>query len=254
MKKLKIRSLFLKTITIIFIVNLFVSCQKKEITIGDILSKSLEAHGGLEIWQQVDTLSFTKKTILYNREGLKEKEITQHQSFYGGDFINGEITSIGVDKSRISIIGDIYSKSIEDSLAVLTDDDVKLINKSFRSAYYVISQPFNLKQSDALLFYKKDTILNGEKTFVVDVSYREDENTNTPDQWTYFFNAKTYLIVAAKVFHSPTVSFIENIKFNKETPFVFNAERESVFLNKDGSKDFLRASYFYSNYKVALKK
>ena len=84
MKKLKIRSLFLKTITIIFIVNLFVSCQKKEITIGDILSKSLEAHGGLEIWQQVDTLSFTKKTILYNREGLKEKEITQHQSFYGG--------------------------------------------------------------------------------------------------------------------------------------------------------------------------
>ena len=254
MKKLKIRSLFLKTITIIFIVNLFVSCQKKEITIGDILSKSLEAHGGLEIWQQVDTLSFTKKTILYNREGLKEKEITQHQSFYGGDFINGEITSIGVDKSRISIIGDIYSKSIEDSLAVLTDDDVKLINKSFRSAYYVISQPFNLKESDALLFYKKDTILNGEKTFVVDVSYREDENTNTPDQWTYFFNAKTYLIVAAKVFHSPTVSFIENIKFNKETPFVFNAERESVFLNKDGSKDFLRASYFYSNYKVALKK
>jgi len=228
--------------------------KKKEITIGDILSKSLEAHGGLEIWQQVDTLSFTKKTILYNREGLKEKEITQHQSFYGGDFINGEITSIGVDKSRISIIGDIYSKSIEDSLAVLTDDDVKLINKSFRSAYYVICQPFNLKQSDALLFYKKDTILNGEKTFVVDVSYREDENTNTPDQWTYFFNAKTYLIVAAKVFHSPTVSFIENIKFNKETPFVFNAERESVFLNKDGSKDFLRASYFYSNYKVALKK
>ena len=254
MKKLKIRSLFLKTITIIFTVKLFVSCQKKEITIGDILSKSLEAHGGLEIWQQVDTLSFTKKTILYNREGLKEKEITQHQSFYGGDFINGEITSIGVDKSRISIMGDIYSKSIEDSLAMLTDDDVKLINKSFRSAYYVISQPFNLMQSDALLFYKKDTILNGEKTFVVDVSYKEDENTNTPDQWTYFFNAKTYLIVAAKVFHSPTVSFIENIKFNKETPFVFNAERESVFLNKDGSKDFLRASYFYSNYKVALKK
>ena len=252
MTKLKIRSLFLKAATTIFIINLLVCCQKK-ITVGDILSKSIKAHGGLVLWQKIDTLSFTKKTILYNQEGVKEKEITQHQSFYGGDFINGEITSIGVDKSRISIIGDIYSKSIEDSLAMLTDDDVKSINKSFRSAYYVISQPFNLKQSDALLFYKKDTILNGEKTFVVDVSYREDENTNTPDQWTYFFNAKTYLIVAAKVFHSPTVSFIENIKFNKETPFVFNAERESVFLNKDGSKDYLRASYFYSNYKVVLK-
>ena len=74
MKKLKIRSLFLKTITIIFIVNLFVSCHKKEITVRDILSKSLEAHGGLELWQQVDTLSFTKKTILYNRRVERERD------------------------------------------------------------------------------------------------------------------------------------------------------------------------------------
>ena len=144
MKKLKIRSLFLKTITIIFIVNLFVSCQKKEITIGDILSKSLEAHGGLENWQKVDTLSFTKKTILYNREGLKEKEITQNQSFYGGNFINGKITSIGTDKSGISIIGDVYTKRVGDSLISISNNEMKSITNAFKSAYYVISQPFNL--------------------------------------------------------------------------------------------------------------
>ena len=253
MTKLKIRSLFLKTATTIFIINLLVSCQKK-ITVGDILSKSIKAHGGMDLWQKIDTLSYTKKTILYNQEGVKEKEIIQHQSFFGGTPLHGKISSLGAEKSSISVINGVYAKSIRDSLIPITDREIKAINNSFKSAYYVISQPFNLKESDALLFYKKDTILNGEKTFVVDVSYREDENTNTPDQWTYFFNAKTYLIVAAKVFHSPTVSFIENIKFNKETPFVFNAERESVFLNKDGSKDFLRASYFYSNYKVALKK
>ena len=253
MTKLKIRSLFLKTATTIFIINLLVSCQKK-ITVGDILSKSIKAHGGIELWQKIDTLSFTKKTILYNQEGVKEKETTQHQSFYEGIPLHGKISSLGAEKSSISVINGVYAKSIRDSLIPITDREIKAINNSFKSAYYVISQPFNLKESDALLFYKKDTILNGEKTFVVDVSYREDENTNTSDQWTYFFNAKTYLIVAAKVFHSPTVSFIENIKFNKETPFVFNAERKSVFLNKDGSKDFLRASYFYSNYKVALKK
>ena len=253
MKKLKIRSLLLKTLTTVLIVILFVSCQQKEVTIRDILSKSLKAHGGLELWQQVDTLSFTKKTILYNRKGLKEKEIIQYQSFYGGDFINGEITSIGADKSKLSIMGGLYSKSIGDSLVVLTDEDVKLINKSFKSAYYVISQPFNLSESDAHLSYKKDTILNGEKTFVVDVSYREDKNTNTPDQWTYFFNAKTFLVVAAKVFHSPTISFIKNTKFNAKTPFVFNSERVSIFMNKDGTEDYVRAAYFYSNYKVVLK-
>ena len=244
---------FFKVIFIIVISFLF-SCQKIKPTAKQILKKSLKAHGGLKLWQKIDTLSFTKKTILYNQKGIKEKEITQNQSFYGGIPLHGKISSFGTEKSSISVINGVYVKSIRDSLVSITDDEIKAINNSFKSAYYVISQPFNLKESNAFLFYKKDTILDGEKTFVVDVSYKEDENTNTPDQWTYFFNAKTYLIVAAKVFHSPTVSFIENIKFNKETPFVFNAERESVFLNKDGSKDFLRASYFYSNYKVALKK
>lgn len=244
---------FFKVIFIIAISFLF-SCQKTKLTAKQLLSKSIDAHGGLEFWQKVDTLSFTKKTILYNRKGLKEKEITQHQSFYGGNFINGNITTIGTDKSSISIIGDVYSKRIGDTLISISNNEMKSITNAFKSAYYVISQPFNLMESGALLSYKKDTILNDEKTFLVDVSYEEDQNTNTPDQWTYFINAKTYLIVAAKVFHSPTVSFIENINFNKETPFVFNAERESVFLNKDGSKDYLRASYFYSNYKVVLKK
>lgn len=244
---------FFKVIFIIAISFLF-SCQKTKLTAKQLLSKSIDAHGGLEFWQKVDTLSFTKKTILYNQEGVKEKETIQHQSFYGGNFINGNITTIGTDKSSISIIGDVYSKRIGDTLISISNNEMKSITNAFKSAYYVISQPFNLMESGALLSYKKDTILNDEKTFVVDVSYEEDQNTNTPDQWTYFINAKTYLIVAAKVFHSPTVSFIENINFNKETPFVFNAERESVFLNKDGSKDYLRASYFYSNYKVVLKK
>ena len=46
---------------------------------------------------------------------------------------------------------------------------------------------------------------------------------------------------------------IENLKFNNDTPFVFNSERSSVFLKKDGSKDYLRATYFYTDYKIVLK-
>jgi len=235
-------------------ISFLFSCQKTELTANQILKKSLKAHGGLELWQKIDTLSFTKRTILYNQDGVKEKEIIQHQSFYGGIPLHGKISSLGTEKSSISVINGVYTNSIRDSLIPITDHEIKAINNSFKSAYYVISQPFNLKESDALLVYKKDTILNGEKTFVVDVSYREDENTERPDQWTYFFNAKTFLVVAAKVFHSPTISFIKNTKFNTKTPFVFNSERVSVFMNNDGTEDYTRAAYFYSNYKVVLKK
>lgn len=236
------------------VISFLFSYQKTKPTAKQILKKSLKAHGGLELWQKIDTLSFTKKTILYNQKGIKEKEITQHQSFYGGIPLHGKISSLGTEKSSISVINGVYVKSIRDSLVPITDDEIKAINNSFKSAYYVISQPFNLKESNALLFYKKDTILDGEKTFVVDVSYLEDENTARPDQWTYFFNAKTFLVVATKVFHSPTISFIKNTKFNTKTPFVFNSERVSVFMNKDGTEDYTRAAYFYSNYKVVLKK
>jgi len=62
---------FFKVIFIIAISFLF-SCQKTKLTAKQLLSKSIDAHGGLEFWQKVDTLSFTKKTILYNRKGLKE--------------------------------------------------------------------------------------------------------------------------------------------------------------------------------------
>ena len=235
------------------VISFLFSCQKTKPTAKQILKKSLKAHGGLELWQKIDTLSFKKKTILYNQKGIKEKEITQHQSFYGGNPLHGKISLLGNEKSSISVINGVYTKSFRDSLIPITDREIKTINNSFKSAYYVISQPFNLKESNALLVYKKDTILNGKKTFVVEVSYRDDKNTNTPDQWTYFFNAKTFLVVAAKVFHSPTISFIKNTKFNTKTPFVFNSERVSIFINKDGTEDFVRAAYFYSNYKVVLK-
>ena len=235
------------------VISFLFSCQKTQPTAKQILSKSMDAHGGLELWQKIDTLSFTKKTILYNRAGVKEKEIIQHQSFYGGFSLQGRISSLGTEKSSISVVNDVYTKNIGDSIVQITDSEIKTINNSFKSAYYVISQPFNLKESNAYLSLKKDTILNGEKTYVLDVSYQEDEITNTADQWTYFINAKSYLIVAAKVFHSPTISFIENLKFNNDTPFVFNSERSSVFLKKDGSKDYLRATYFYTDYKIVLK-
>jgi len=97
MTKLKIRSLFLKAATTIFIINLLVSCQKK-ITVDDILSKSIKAHGGIELWQKIDTLSFTKKTILYNQEGLKRKKLSNINHFmkvfhYMGKYLHLELKS-----------------------------------------------------------------------------------------------------------------------------------------------------------------
>lgn len=63
------------------VISFLFSYQKTKPTAKQILKKSLKAHGGLELWQKIDTLSFTKKTILYNQKGIKEKEIPNINHF-----------------------------------------------------------------------------------------------------------------------------------------------------------------------------
>ena len=132
----------------------------------------------------------------------------------------------------------------------LTDIEKQSIKNSFKSAFYVVSQPFNLIESSALLSYEKDTIIEGNKTHIVNVSYKND--TKDSDSWTYFFDALTFRIVSCKVYHSLTTSYIKNTKYDFKTDFVFNAERESFFLKKDGTKDYLRAAYFYSDFSISF--
>jgi len=234
------------------LISFFISCEKKELTASEIVSKSMEAHGGYANWKQIDTLSFIKKTILFSKEGLKEKETKQHQSFYIGKSLNGKLNSLGTEKTSFTLTDGVYSKSLGDSLVALNEKELLFVKDAFKSAYYVVSQPFNIKESNALLGNVKDTVLGGKKMYSVTVLYNGD--TNKSDQWTYFFDAQTFLIIACKVYHSPTISYIRNTKFDLETPFVFNAERESTLLKTDRNKDYLRASYFYSDFRIVFKK
>ena len=252
MMTFKIRGFFLKTTCLVLVISSFIFCDKKEITANEIISKSIEAHGGFNQWKQIDTLSFVKKTVLFTKKGLKEKEIKQYQSFSFGSSFNGAITSLESDSTSLTLTSGLYSKSIGDSLLLITEKELPALKNAFKSAYYVVSQPFNLRESTASFRYVKDTVLQNKKTYVVNVSYEGD--TEKSDLWTYYFNAQTFLVVACKVYHSPTMSYIQNTKFDSLTPFVFNAERESAFLKADGTKDYLRAAYFYSDFKVIFKK
>ena len=232
-------------------VGLLFSCQKTELTATQILSKSLEAHGGMSAWEHVDSISFYKKTILHTREGVKEKEINQHQVFFLGDGFGGQILTYGDPQIVYSLKDGEYAITKGDSLIILNDVEKESVKVMFNSAYYVASQPFHLKESNAQLILKKDTVINDRKTFALDISYLGD--TSTSDQWTYFFDAETFRIISCRVKHKTRISYIKNLVYDTNTPFVFNAERESVFLKKDATKDYVRASYYYSDYRVVFK-
>ena len=64
------------------------------------------------------------------------------------------------------------------------------------------------------------------------------------------FDTETYEVVANKVVLKDHTSWVENLSFNSETDFKFNAKRKSYRLNEAGEKTYLRAEYYYSNFSV----
>ena len=60
----------------------------------DIVNRSLVAHGGIEQWKALKSLSFTEKTFFYKEDGSLENEILQDQEFQFGKNSSMQIHSI----------------------------------------------------------------------------------------------------------------------------------------------------------------
>jgi hypothetical protein len=214
----------------------------------DIIKSSVEAHGGLASWKQLKTLSFTKKTVLYNEDGSIKKTTTQEQAFSFDKSSSGTIdamidtTAYRLEKGNLLVkLGDRYY-SLENS-------ELERKKKLVNSALYVVSQPFQLMESDATFERKPDTLIGDKKVFSVRVKYPGESADS--DQWTYYFDQDSYKVVGCKVKHNNRVSVIENTSYDTKTNFVFNATRKSTIMNGDKPK-FVIAQYEYSNYKVAF--
>lgn len=228
------------SVAIIFVFAI-VGCNNKKTAI-EIVNKSVETHGNISEWKNIHSLSFLKKTVLYKKDGSVEKEMIQKQQLFK-DGSGGEIFSIAdsvfyrKNKNRV----------FKNDSLVVDMQEISRINKMFASAYYVVAQPFHLLESKAKFERINDTLINQNDAYAVRVFYNEDDKKS--DQWTYYFSKKDSKVLGCKVYHHPTTSFIENTSFDTKTQFVFNAARTSTFI-KNRKKDYLRATYEYSNYLV----
>lgn len=228
----------------IFLIG-FISC-KTEVKPINIINKSVQAHGGLERWKQLKSLSFTKKTTLYYEDGSVRLESTQNQSFLFGKYLSGTIHSILDSVSYRFKKSEVYMQT-KDSSAQLSGEALKSKQRLFASALYVTSQPFQLLESGAAFERTSDTIFGDKKAFAVRVYYPND--TTTSDQWTYYFDQDSFLVVACKVKHDKRTSIIENLSYDQSTPFIFNATRKST-ITENGKAAFVIAEYEYSDYQV----
>lgn len=255
-KSLKIRTkILLKTKTLRFGFFLLLSftllsCQEK-LTGLQIIKKSIEAHGGLESWQKIKQLSFDKETTLFNEDGSVELKIEQFQLFKFGTKLFGKIEWQN-NGNDISIIYDDEKilKMINDTL-VDSESELEKASNTFWAAYYVACKPFDLISKDTEFLFAGETDLEDKRCYIIDVKYKNV--AADADRWSYIIDAETFKVVANKVVLKNHMSWVENLTFDTSTFLIFNAHRKSYRLNEAGEKTYLRAEYFYSNFKVEYK-
>ena len=242
---------FIKTGVLCFGFFILYGCQNKQkLTAENIIQRSIDAHGGLEKWNSIEALEFDKKTTLFLEDGSIEIATDQHQYFTLRPEVKGSIQDLNYDgMSRFD-----YKRN---SIWVVENDSVRpveepselmKIENSFFAAYYVACKPFDLLNKNSKLSYSEDKEVNGKLCHIVEVSYEGD--TSDADKWSYLIDSETFEVLANKVVLKDHTSWVENLRFDTSTGFKFNAHRKSYRLNAQGQKTYLRAEYFYSNFKV----
>lgn len=222
------------------------SCNQQSLTGTQIIEKAIEAHGGIDRWQGLKQLSFNKKTSLFYEDGSVEIEINQSQLFRFGDAPYGKIEWTNADQEKIKIVleNSKISKSVNDSI-IDSKQELEQANSSFWAAYYVACKPFDLLGGAAKAKRVEDLSFNEKECYVVEIDYGDEE-----DHWFYIIDPETFEVVANKVELKDHTSWIDNLTFDTSTAFKFNAHRQSYRLNEKGEKTYLRAEYYYSNYKI----
>ena len=227
---------------------IFMGCQDAELSAKDIIERSIDAHGGLSNWENIKQLSFDKETTLFKEDGSVELSTDQFQLFQPRPKLFGKIEWEDAD-SDILVMFDQgqVSKTINDSI-VQDENELAKARNSFFAAQYVVHQPFALLDEGVMLSLDGIETINEKNAYAISVSYPED--TADSNKWTYYIDAETFLVVANKVVLKDHTSWVENLTYNEDTDFIFNAHRKSYRLNEAGEKTYLRAEYFYSSYSV----
>lgn len=237
-----------KLIVCLFTVFTFVNCNKKQLSAEVIVNNSIEKHGGIKTWNSLKTLSFDKSVTLFLKDGTIESATKKHQEFRFYPELEGKITwkTTGKKSSILYKKGTIV-KFVNDSL-ITNPAELQKAKSSFNAALYVISQPFNFLNKNTKLTYLGVTDLENKKVHEVKVGYTND--TAASDKWFYYFDVTTFKMVANKVILKDHTSLVENSTFDTTTDFIFNQSRKSYRLNDIGDKTYVRATYFYDNFKT----
>ncbi len=215
-----------------------------------IIRAAIEHAGGVENWQAMQRLHYTKDFQLFTDSGKVEKTYEQVHD-YRWNPLHIEIASNENDTLITTILQNGQYNRIKNTKPVATSQEA--LAKAINTSVYVVSMPFKLLDPGAAITYQgEDTLADGRVVDVVRVAYDTEQHANhsTSDVWTYFFDKDGPKIVANWVKTGDHFSLIENQRYERVDGILFNKARKSYRTDSLRNKLYLRADYQYDNYEL----
>ena len=215
--------------------------------VEEIVLKSIEKHGGISDWKKLKSISYNKITVLFDSAGVRKSGIVQWHKYTLKPELEATIRWIeNGDSIKIVYKNDKASKYVNGTLDSNSADAAK---SAVDAAMYVLFQPFKLMDEGTKLKYMGRDSLDGRAVYLVKPVYSVEQPGD--DEWLFYFDASTNELIANLVNHSGRRSFIKNLAFDPTISLYLHQHRKSYFVDSAHDIQYLRAEYFYTNYKLA---
>ena len=217
--------------------------------VKSVLRKAIDWSGGIETWRALDSIKYTKHSMLFLEDESVESDVIQRH-LYGMQ----PQFSANIQWSDSSDVFEIrYDGSASKWLnGEQLDQEEGTIKSTVFSALYVLGMPFKLLDGGVNLSYQGATTVKGREADVINATYDPDnhDNHSTSDIWWYYFDVSNGEFLGCLVYHAPTYAYIENQSFVTAGGIKFHAHRKSYRSDSARNIQFLRAEFWYSDYSV----
>lgn len=215
-----------------------------------LIQTSIEQAGGLDKWQSIHRLRYTKDFELFREDSSVEKSYRQvHDYRFDADYLS--ILSIeNGDTIHTWLEEGVYHRTRNGETV---EADQQSLEKAMNTSTYVVGMPFKLVDPGAQISYLGEkTLAGGQKVEAIEVAYDAEAHANhsSTDVWRYYFDPADGRILANWVDAGDHYSLVENQTTVREQGILFNRDRESYRVDSLGNKLWLRASYRYDNYQI----
>ena len=228
--------------------------QLENADVQRVLERAMDVAGGMQVYEDIDSIIYQKKSILYLEDGTVESSVEQVHKYKLLPSITGEITwndSIG----NHSIVYTDQSQYITLNQNRVQGSEQRA-KSSFLSSYFVLLMPFKILDPGATLTYEgQRTLDSGVKVDVIKSTYDTEEydNHSTNDEWYFYFAVDSGKFVANAVYHEPTYAYIENNETSSDHPIVVNLYRKSWRVDENLNKEYLRGEFWYDQFRFTSK-